>query len=160
MLRCLWKARAWAVLRHGTTVPALMRNVTGFGRGTVLEGINPGVLLPPRKGYAKTATAANWRKNGTASHRIGRSSPVAPRPPTISSAIRSPTLLRTAVDKAIRRRTMRQQRKPARGGSIGGVGEGGENRSTSFLHENRAVPYRRSSSICATRYAITPSKHA
>jgi hypothetical protein len=53
MLRCLWKARAWAVLRHGTTVPALMRNVTGFGRGTVLEGINPGVLYPREKATPK-----------------------------------------------------------------------------------------------------------
>jgi hypothetical protein len=29
-------------------VPALVRNIARFGRGTVLEGINPGVLLPKR----------------------------------------------------------------------------------------------------------------
>jgi len=40
-------------------VPALVRNITGFGRGTVLEGINPGVLLPPPKRLRQKGNGCN-----------------------------------------------------------------------------------------------------
>jgi len=44
-----------------TTVPAIARNVTGFGRGTVLEGINPGVLATPTERLRQNGHGCNGR---------------------------------------------------------------------------------------------------
>jgi len=38
-----------------------VRNVTGFGRGTVLEGINPGVLATPTERLRQNGHGCNGR---------------------------------------------------------------------------------------------------